>query len=94
MSVAIQVCVCLFKYDHFYETSDSGLVIDVVPLTSTKWLDAGPSAISKARSRSVTRDQVKARHAGVLDSSRIGIRIGVDIYFSEGRKLRRGTSDR
>ena len=83
MSVTIQVCVCLSKYDHCYETSDSGFVICLVPLTSTKWLDAGPSAISQARSLGVTRDQVKARHAGVRDSRRVGIRGGVDVYFSE-----------
>ena len=94
MSVMVQVCVRLSKYDHCYETSHSDLMIYVVPLTSTKWLDAGPSAISQARSLGVTRDQVKARHAGVRDCRRVGIRCGVDVYFSEERILRRGTSDR
>ena len=94
MYVMFQVGVCLSKYDHRYKTSHSDLMIYVVPLTSTKWLDAGPSALSQARSLSVTRDQVKARHAGVRDSRRVGIRGGVDVYFSEGRIPRRGTSDR
>ena len=94
MSVTVQVCVSLSKYDHCYETSDFDLMTYVVPLTSTKWLDAGPSAISQARSLGVTRDQFKASHAGVRDSRRVGIRGGVDFYFSEGRILRRGTTDR